>query len=265
MHEAQRSFPFLHQLADAASEVILPIFRSDMTVAEKQSTHGFYDPVTEADRGAEKVMRTLINDHHPDHGILGEEFGAENLDAEYVWVLDPIDGTRAFISGLPLWGVLIGLRHQGRPACGMVAQPYLGERFFGDETGAFLTRGGETREISTRACASIAEMTISTTTPELFDPAELECLRRVEGDARMTRYGYDCYAYVMVAMGFIDCVIETQLQPYDIEAIIPIIESAGGRVTDWQGNAYSGSGQVLAVGDERLQEPVIRRLEGNEL
>ena len=260
MHEAQRSFPFLHTLADAASQVILPIFRSGMTVLEKDGPDGYFDPVTEADRGAEKAMRALINDRHPGHGILGEEFGAENLDADYVWVLDPIDGTRAFISGLPLWGVLIGLRHEGRPACGMVAQPYLGERFYGDATGAFLMRGGEIREIRTRACASIADMTFSTTTPELFNPEELEGLRRVEGDARMTRYGYDCYAYVMVAMGFIDCVIETGLHPYDIEAQIPIIESAGGRVTDWQGNAYSGGGQVIAVGDERLLEPVIKRL-----
>ena len=261
MHEAQRSFPFLNQLADAASEVILPVFRSGLSVAQKPSEAGYYDPVTEADRGAEKAMRALINEYYPDHGILGEEFGTENLDADYVWVLDPIDGTRAFISGLPLWGVLIGLRHKGRPASGMVVQPYLDERFFGDESGAYLSHAGTTREIRARPCASISEMTVSTTTPELFEPQALEGLRRVERDSRMTRYGYDCYAYVMVAMGFIDCVIETGLQPYDIEAQIPIIESAGGRVTDWQGNTYTGGGDVLAVGDERLLEPVIRRMD----
>jgi len=232
-----------------------------MAVSTKPGADGVFDPVTEADRGAEKVMRRLINEHNPDHGILGEEFGAENTDADYVWVLDPIDGTRAFISGLPLWGVLIGLRHQGRPVSGMVAQPYLGERFFGDAAGAWLDRCGETRQIKTRACASISDMTLSTTTPEHFSPPELSAFRRVEDEARLCRYGYDCYAYMMVAMGFIDCVIETELNPYDIEPIIPIIESAGGRVTDWQGKPYSGGGQVVAVGDERLQEPILRQLE----
>ena len=260
MHEAQTSFPFLHQLADAAGEVILPIFRSTMTVAEKNQAQDRFDPVTDADRNAEKAMRSLINRCHPDHGILGEEFGAENADADYVWVLDPIDGTRAFISGLPLWGVLIGLRHLGRPATGMVAQPYLGERFFGDGSGAFLSRGGETMPIRTRRCAAVADMTLSTTTPDLFKPTELSGYQAVEEQVKLVRYGYDCYAYAMLAMGFIDCVIESGLQAYDIEPIVPIIEGAGGCVTDWAGNRKHGGGQVVAVGDERLLDPVLKCL-----
>jgi len=263
MHQAQYSFPFLNQLADAAAEVILPIFRSTMTVSEKNDADKRFDPVTEADRNAEKAMRALINAHHPDHGIFGEEFGPENIDADYVWVLDPIDGTRAFISGLPLWGVLIGLKHCGDPATGMIAQPYLGERFYGDDAGAFLDHNGRTSRISTRACASIADMTLSTTTPVLFSASEYAGYKAVEDEARLTRYGYDCYAYAMLAMGFIDCVIETQLHAYDIEPIVPIIEGAGGRVTDWQGNRKTGGGQVLAVGDERLLEQVLKRLEGS--
>ena len=261
MHQAQSSFPFLHRLADRAGEVILPVFRSDMSVATKtlEGETGF-DPVTDADRKAELAMRAMINEHYPDHGILGEEFGPENVDAEYVWVLDPIDGTRAFISGLPLWGVLIGLRHRSAPTVGMIAQPYLGERFFGDASGSFLSRGGQTMPISTRKCASVADMTLSTTSPDMFGERELERFHAVADEVRLLRYGYDCYAYAMLAMGFIDCVIEAGLQPYDIEPIAPIIEGAGGCVTDWSGNRKQGGGQAIALGDKRLLEPVLKLL-----
>ncbi len=263
MHKAQSSFPFLHQLAERAGEVILPIFRSEMTINTKTQTgdEGF-DPVTNADRDAEQAMRALIHENFPEHGIMGEEFGSENVDADYVWVLDPIDGTRAFISGLPLWGVLIGLRHQGEPAVGMIAQPYMDERFYGDASGSFLSRGGETAPMHTRDCTAIADMTLSTTSPDMFPPDDLQAFRAVEAQSRLVRYGYDCYAYAMLAMGFIDCVIESGLQPYDIEPIVPVIEGAGGCVTDWSGNRKKGGGQAVAVGDKRLLDPVLRRLAG---
>lgn len=262
MHEMQSSFPFLHKLADAAGEVILPVFRAEMTIDSKiPAGDSGFDPVTNADRAAELAMRTLINGAHPHHGIMGEEFGAENIDAEYVWVLDPIDGTRAFISGLPLWGVLIGLRHSGEPAVGMIAQPYLNERFYGDPSGSFLTRGDQTARIRTRECTSMSSMTLSTTSPDMFQREEIPAFRAVEAEARLTRYGYDCYAYAMLAMGFVDCVIETGLQAYDIEPIVPVIEGAGGCVTDWSGNPVKGGGQVVAIGDKRLLDPVLRRLE----
>ncbi len=263
MHQAQSCIPFFHTLADRAGEVILPLFRSDLSVSTKTADgEDGFDPVTEADREAEQAMRRLINEHYPDHGILGEEFGAENLDADYVWVLDPIDGTRAFISGLPLWGVLIGLRHQGSPAVGMVAQPYLGERFFGDASGSFLQRGGETVPIRTRPCPAISEMTLSTTSPNMFSGEEWQRFEAVSGQAKLVRYGYDCYAYAMLAMGFIDCVIEAGLGVYDIEPIVPIIEGAGGCVTDWSGNRKQGPGQAVALGDKSLLEPVLEILSG---
>jgi len=261
MHLTQSSFPFLHRLADAAGEVILPVFRSEMAVSSKTAkADGYFDPVTDADRNAELAMRALINEQFPDHGILGEEFGPENADAEYVWVLDPIDGTRAFISGLPLWGVLIGLRHRAEPAVGMLAQPYLGERFFGDVSGSFLTRGNQTTKINTRACASISEMSLSTTSPQMFGEDEIRRFHTVADQVQLLRYGYDCYAYAMLAMGFIDCVIEAGLQPYDIEPLVPVIEGAGGCVTDWDGNRKQGGGQAVAVGDRRLLEPVLKLL-----
>ena len=263
MHQAQSCIPFFHTLADRAGEVILPLFRSDLSVSTKTADgEDGFDPVTEADREAEQAMRRLINEHYPDHGILGEEFGAENLDADYVWVLDPIDGTRAFISGLPLWGVLIGLRHQGSPAVGMVAQPYLGERFFGDASGSFLQRGGETVPIRTRTCPAITGMTLSTTSPNMFSGQEWQRFEAVSGQAKLVRYGYDCYAYAMLAMGFIDCVIEAGLGVYDIEPIVPIIEGAGGCVTDWSGNRKQGPGQAVALGDKSLLEPVLEILSG---
>lgn len=261
MHQAQSSIPFFHTLADRAGEVILPLFRSDLAVASKTAEgDGGFDPVTVADREAEKAMRQLINEQFPDHGIIGEEFGAENPDAEYVWVLDPIDGTRAFISGLPLWGVLIGLRHRSAPAVGMVAQPYLGERFFGDASGSFVQRAGETVPIRTRTCAAISDMTLSSTSPAMFSSEELRRFETISGQAKLLRYGYDCYAYAMLAMGFIDCVIEAGLGIYDIEPIVPIIEGAGGCVTDWSGNRKQGPGQAVALGDKRLLEPVLEIL-----
>jgi myo-inositol-1(or 4)-monophosphatase len=261
MHQAQISFPFFHKLADSAGEVILPVFRSDLSVSTKTvKNDGRFDPVTDADRRAELAMRTLINGEYPDHGILGEEFGPENIGAEYVWVLDPIDGTRAFISGLPLWGVLIGLRHENSPSVGMIAQPYLDERFFGDAEGSFLARAGKTVPIRTRPCGGLGEMTLSTTSPEMFGEEEFRRFKAVEDRVKLVRYGYDCYAYAMLAMGFIDCVIEAGLETYDIEPIVPIIEGAGGAVTDWSGERKKGAGQAVAVGDRRMLEPVLKLL-----
>ncbi|SER43321.1 myo-inositol-1(or 4)-monophosphatase [Faunimonas pinastri] len=261
---AESLIPFLHELADAAGEAILPHFRTGLSVTDKgaATTDGVFDPVTIADRNAETAMRELIARRFPEHGILGEEFGAENADAEWVWVLDPIDGTRAFISGLPLWGVLIGLRHQGVPTLGMVAQPYIGERFYGSAEGAWVERNGERRPIRTRACSGLAEATLSTTMPQLFVGDEQDRYRAVERSVRLTRYGYDCYAYAMVASGFIDCVIESGLKPYDIEPIIPVIRGAGGFVTDWAGQDKTGGGQVLAAGDRRVLDAALEMLGG---
>jgi histidinol phosphatase-like enzyme (inositol monophosphatase family) len=254
---------FVHELATFSGQAILPFFRSALSAQDK-SRGGAFDPVTEADRAGEAVMRQLIKRTFPTHGIVGEEFGTEQANVEYVWVLDPIDGTRAFMAGLPLWGTLIGLTRQGAPAYGMMHQPFTGERFFGDGGSAAYRgrQGGKTveRRLTTRRCASLGEATLATTSPKLFDEAGRAAYERVEAAARLARYGCDCYAYCMLAAGHIDIVIEQGLQPYDIVALIPIIEGAGGLVTTWDGGSAAKGGSIVAVGDRRLHDPVLTLL-----
>jgi myo-inositol-1(or 4)-monophosphatase len=249
---------FCHELADAAAAATLPHFRSKLAVENKLV--GAFDPVTIADRAAETVITDLIRARYPDHGIIGEEFGDSATDAEFVWVIDPIDGTRAFISGLPVWGTLIGLKRAGRPVAGMMAQPFTGERFFGDGTGARYRGPDGARALSTRRCGSLAEATLFTTTPMIFAAAERIAFDRVEAGARLSRYGVDCYAYAMVAAGFVDAVIESGLKPFDIVALIPVIEGAGGVVTSWTGGDASEGGAVVASGDPRLHDIILREL-----
>ncbi|WP_237153080.1 histidinol-phosphatase [Oryzibacter oryziterrae] len=249
---------FFDQLADAASEVILPHFRSSLAVENKDAAA--FDPVTVADRGAEVAMRALINSTYPTHGILGEELGDEALDAEHVWVLDPIDGTRAFISGLPVWGTLIGLRHNGKAAMGMMAQPFTTERFFGDGNEAHYFGPGGNRPLKTRRCESLSAATLFTTTPTIFTAEERPRYDAVERQVRLARYGCDCYAYCMVAAGQVDLVIEAGLKAFDVTALIPVIEGAGGVMTSWTGGDAGDGGRVVASGDPRLHEQVLKIL-----
>lgn len=249
---------FLHRLADTASDSIMPHFRASMAVENKAGTH--FDPVTIADRSAEQAMRQLINAEHPEHGIDGEEFGTERTDAEFVWVLDPVDGTRAFITGLPVWGTLIGLTERGKPVLGMMAQPFTRERFAGDGARAWYSGPGGDKPLRTRACASLDQAMLFTTTPALFKGADRAAYDRVEASVRLARYGCDCYAYCMVAAGNADVVIEAGLHSYDIVALIPIIEGAGGQVTNWDGGSAAGGGHVVATGDKRLHEQVLAKL-----
>lgn len=249
---------FIDTLADAASAAILPHFRSNHIV-ENKLAEGF-DPVTEADKAAERAMRTLINDCHRDHGILGEEYGPENLDADNVWVLDPIDGTRAFITGLPTWGTLVGLTTGGKPSLGLMAQPYVGERYCGDTKTSWYTGPLGTRQLSCRSCGTLSEAVMMTTSPSLFPGDEREVYDSIERDVRLARYGTDCYAYCMVAAGMADVVIESGLQAYDIAALVPVIEGAGGRVTTWSGGSPANGGQILATGDPVLHEIILERL-----
>jgi myo-inositol-1(or 4)-monophosphatase len=243
---------FLDRLANAAAESILPHFRTSASVETKSDTR--FDPVTVADRDAEAAIRRLINDTYPEHGIVGEELGSERADAEFVWVIDPIDGTRSFITGLPVWGTLIGLMQSGKPILGMMAQPFTGERFAGDGTRAWYSGPDGERPIATRPCASLADASLFTTTPAMFSGADREAYDRVERAVRLARYGCDCYAYCMVAGGHADVVVEAGLQAYDIVALIPIVEGAGGRLTDWHGNSAAAGGRVVASGDRRLHE-----------
>jgi myo-inositol-1(or 4)-monophosphatase len=255
---------FVEDLATASGEAILPFFRTHMG-ADDKSGGGVFDPVTEADRAAESIMRSMIQQAFPAHGIVGEEFGNKNPDADYCWVLDPIDGTKSFISGMPLWGTLIGLQHKGRPCYGMMHQPFTRERFSGDSESAkwrgldSLGRPAE-RRLHTRACADLGSATLMTTHPSLLAQDTLAPFRRVEEKVRLSRYGGDCYAYCMVAAGHVDLVIESGLQPYDIVALVPIVEGAGGIVTDWQGNTAANGGAIIAAGDKRLHEQALRIL-----
>ena len=256
---------FVDELATASGQAILPFFRSALAPEDK-SRGGAFDPVTEADRAGEAVMRHLIKQAFPTHGIVGEEFGAERADAEYVWVLDPVDGTRAFIAGLPLWGTLIGLTRNGAPAYGLMHQPFTGERFSGDggRSRARLMRDGASveRRMRTRRCDALKDAILSTTSPKLFDEASRERYERVESAVRLARYGYDCYAYCMLAAGHIDLVVEAGLKPYDIVALIPIIEGAGGVVTAWDGGSAAGGGSIVAAGNRRLHHAALELLNG---
>ena len=252
---------FVNELATLSGQAILPFFRSGFSITNK-ALGGVFDPVTEADRAGESAMRHLIKRSFPTHGIIGEEFGDEQVAAEYVWVLDPIDGTKAFMAGLPLWGTLIGLMRNRAPAFGMMHQPFTGERFFGDGGSASYRGPQGERRLMTRRCGSIAEATISTTSPRLFTGEALAAYERVERETRFARYGCDCYAYCMLAAGHIDIVVETDLKPHDIVALIPIIEGAGGVVTTWDGGPAANGGSIAAAGDRRLHDAVLRLLNG---
>jgi len=242
---------FLLDLNRASAAHILPLFRGEHGMRNKAGDSAF-DPVTEADVGAERVIRRMIAERYPDHGVIGEELGEDRPDAEFVWVLDPVDGTRAFVAGLPTWCTLIGLRHQGRPILGSIGQPWLGEIYLGRPGAArLLSREGE-RALKVRPCPLLTEAVIATTDPETcFDGAELGAWRQVRATARLARLGCDAYAYAMVAAGTMDLVVEAGLKAWDIDAAIPVIEGAGGLVTDWRGRAVGAHGGQVAIAGDR--------------
>lgn len=249
---------FLLELNRASAEVILPLFRAAHGLVDKGGARGF-DPVTEADKGGEAAIRRLIAERYPDHGVIGEEWGEDRPDADWVWVLDPVDGTRAFIAGLPLWTTLIGLRFQGRPVLGSIGQPYLGEVFLGHEGGARRIGREGTSPLRVRECPNLTDAIIATTDPEgCFDGAELGAWRQVRAAARLARLGCDAYAYAMVAAGTMDLVVEAGLQSWDIDCAIPLIAGAGGVVTDWRGAPLGNDGgQVAIAGDRRCLEEAL--------
>jgi histidinol phosphatase-like enzyme (inositol monophosphatase family) len=251
---------FADTLADAARGVILPHFRSDALQSRNKKV-GVFDPVTEADKGAEAAMRALIAQTYPEHGVIGEEEGETKSRSGFTWYLDPIDGTRAFLAGLPVWGTLIGLAHEGRPLIGVIDQGFTGERFRGWPGGADFVQGPVRRPLKARACAALTDAIISTTDPNLFTGAQAGGFEQLRQTAKITRFGCDCYAYAMVAMGGIDLVAENRLAPWDIAAIIPVIEGAGGLITNWRGDPIwqgewfsspQGRSDALAAGDARV-------------
>jgi myo-inositol-1(or 4)-monophosphatase len=252
---------FVDQLAAVSGETILPFFRTALGV-ENKSSSGSFDPVTAADRAAEAAMRALINQTFPEHGITGEEFAAERPEAEYVWVLDPIDGTKSFICGMPAWGTLIALTRGGEPIYGMMHQPFTREHFAGDCSAANYRGPAGGRALRARACAGLEDAVLLTTSPLLMNDADRRSFARVEQAVRLSRYGGDCYAYCVLAAGHIDLVIETELKPHDVLALIPIIEGAGGIITTWEnGRPYSG-GRIIAAGDRRTHAAAMALLAG---
>jgi myo-inositol-1(or 4)-monophosphatase len=252
---------FLDELATVSGETVLPFFRTALSIDNKGGPGGF-DPVTAADHAAETAMRTLIRRSFPSHGIIGEEYGEERADAEYVWVLDPIDGTKSFISGMPAWGTLIALLRAGEPVFGMMNQPFIRERFSGDGAKALYRGPAGARDLRVRACAELAEAVLFTTSPLLMNAGDRQLFGRVEQTVRLSRYGGDCYAYCMLAAGHVDLVIETGLKPYDVLPLVPIIAGAGGVITTWDGGAPNGGGRIIAAGDKRLHAAALEMLRG---
>jgi myo-inositol-1(or 4)-monophosphatase len=250
---------FIDQLASISGNAIRPFFRTSLGVEDK-SRGGAFDPVTAADRAAEQAMRTLIREKFPAHGIIGEEFGPERPDAEFVWILDPIDGTKSFISGMPAWGTLIALTRAGQPVFGMMHQPFIAERFTGDGAAARYRGPVGDRALMVRPCATLAEAVLYTTSPRLMNAADRAAFSTVEESVRLSRYGGDCYAYCMLAAGHVDLVIETELKPYDVAALIPIISGAGGIVTTWTGEPAHAGGRIIAAGDRRVHADALAML-----
>jgi len=249
---------FAHRLADVAGAVIRPYFRQRLDVIDKGKAA--FDPVTAADREAEAAMRALIRHERPGDGILGEEHGLEEGATAFRWVLDPIDGTRAFITGRPTWGTLIALEQGGRPVLGIIDQPFLKERFIGCRGRAEFSSPLGTAILTGRSCASLAQAVVSTTHPwSYFTTAERRGFEAVCARARMSSFGGDCYAYALLAMGHLDVIIEATLQPWDVAALIPLVEGAGGALTDWSGGK-TDRGRVVASGDPRVQAEVLEML-----
>ena len=207
-------------------------------------------------------MRALIRRSFPDHGIIGEEYGEERADAEYVWVLDPIDGTKSFISGMLAWGTLIGLMRFGEPVFGMMHQPFTRERFSGDGGAAHYRGPAGRRELRVRPCANLSDARLFTTSPLLMSKSDRAAFGRVEQAVQLSRYGGDCYAYCMLAAGLIDLVIETEIKPYDVVPLIPIIAGAGGVVTTWENGPPQAGGRIIAAGDARVHEAALKLLKG---
>ena len=252
---------FVDRLATVSGDAILPFFRTSLGV-ENKGGPGNFDPVTAADRAAETAMRTLIRESFPEHGIVGEEFGNEGAEAEYCWVLDPIDGTKSFIAGMPAWGTLIALTRAGEPVYGMMHQPFTRERFTGDSNSARYRGPVGDRELHVRRCGGLSDAILMTTSPLLMSRPDRAAFGKVEAAVKLSRYGGDCYAYCMLAAGHVDLVIETELKPYDILPLIPIISGAGGIVPGWDGGSPKSGGRIVAAGDRRTHEWALMLLTG---
>jgi myo-inositol-1(or 4)-monophosphatase len=249
---------FALELAHTAGRIALSHFRQPVEVHNKSASS--FDPVTNADRAIERVLRTAIDARYPEHGIVAEEEGERAGSGEFTWFIDPIDGTRAFMSGSPLWGTLIGLVRAKKPLFGLLAQPVLEEVFFGGPGGSWLINPDRRERLRARPCASLAQALLACTHPDMFGGEQAAAFRALSARCLLTRFGGDCYNYAMLAAGHIDLVVEGQLKPYDIVPLLPILEGAGCVVTDWDGEPPYQGGNVVAAGTRELHAAALAQL-----
>jgi len=251
---------FAHRLADASGAAIRPYFRQRIDVAHKQGKHAF-DPVTEADRGAERAIRAILDAERPDDAILGEEYGEKAGGSGWRWVLDPVDGTRSFITGRHEWGSLIALEKDETPVLGILDQPVLGERFIGVNGRSHLVQGGTQTALKTRECPDIAQAALCSTDPSAYMSAAQQAgFAAVKDKARLTRYLGDCYIFALLAMGFVDVIVEGPLARWDVAALIPLVEGADGIISNWQGKPWRDGDALLASGDAHLHAQTVKLL-----
>ena len=261
--EAQMTL-FLHELADLAGAAALPYFRATLEIEDKSGGRRF-DPVTAADRAVETALRSAILARYPDHAIQGEEFADRVASSRYRWVIDPIDGTKAFVCGLPTWSTLVGVCRDGVPILGMMSQPFIGERFIGSRSGAVWWRAGEERMLLACGTRTLADASLFATAPDMFArDTEWPAFSRLSARVRLTRYGVDSYAYCMLAAGHVDLVVEAGLGFYDVAALLPIVEAAGGLMTDWQGAPVRQGGRVIAAANAELHAVALAILNGED-
>jgi myo-inositol-1(or 4)-monophosphatase len=247
---------FARRLATLAGKVVLPLFRTSAVIHNKMD-RGF-DPVTEADRSAERAMRELIEKTYPDHGITGEELDDKPPNSEFNWVLDPIDGTRSFICGMPTWTTLIALTFRGKAVLGLVSQPFVQEIFIGGIYGSWSENIAGRRRLAVRSAPNIAEAILTTVAPEIYQSEkQRRVLEALRSRTRMTRFGGDAYFFAMLAAGFVDIAMDAGLETYDIAALVPIIEGAGGTITTWEGCEATGGGDIIAAASPALHEAVL--------
>ena len=250
---------FAVRIAEEAGRIALGYFRTPLAISSKAEDS--FDPVTCADRETEARLRQLIGAAYPEHGIVGEEHGV-TTGGRLRWIIDPIDGTRGFIAGSPMWGMLLGLMDGDEPLLGVIHNPYLGETFYGSEAGACYRRRGEERNIHTRSTESLAEAVLFCTHPAMFTtPASRAAFERVDAACRFSRFGSDCYGYALLAAGYADLVVEDSLEPYDVIPLIPVVRAAGGVISDWSGGPAVKGGRIVAAATPALHEQTLELLQ----
>jgi myo-inositol-1(or 4)-monophosphatase len=251
---------FALELSRAAAAAILPHFRQNTPVQVKLAEH--WDPVTEGDRAGERAIRHLIEKTYPSHGIIGEEYGEKTGSSGLTWILDPVDGTRAFVIGLPTWATLIALCEDGVPRLGVMSQPFIGDTFFGNPSGAWLDHRGKRQAISVSTCPLLANAKAGTTAPHLFAGPNATALANLQNSCKLTRFGLDAYSYCLLASGHLDLALDPKLQVYDIAALIPIVRGAGGAIGSWSGHDVHKGGDVIAAANDALLEQAIATMQG---